>query len=409
MSKLTKWLKSKTGRITIGGVILVLIIIAVLGTVFGWWRPGGFTGTAGLPTPPPTPSGYTCLPTCIENDAKFLFMAGLSWSTFGGTKQAFWIAVPSSYASFEIGIFDGDSGKDNAGAVNQTQGNWDDSAKETTYTLYADPLKDGTGTTVVGTWLGNTDSMPNNAWYNITVNVSPDAQAPSGNYFYRLEATGPTELFQNNAFKLRSTGFLSAGRSSLLNTSYQIIGMAAQNSDLTVVYPEGTSNLGFTTYTGDWQIYFYVPDTTATIDLWDGDFDHGTKAKVDPDTDDPNTTGKPVWAGSSTVDEGARGAGSPPDDNTSVYLKRTPAVYYELIDPNGNVYVNKNPSGTDEFENFTISNDSSINPDVLTTNILGPGWYTIHLVGFDLKNTAWLHMDYEICDKDAGCGPSVQP
>lgn len=409
MSKFTKWLKSKTGRITIGGVILVLIIVAVLGTVFGWWRPGGFTGTAGLPTPPPTPSGYTCLPTCIENDGKFIFMAGFPWIDFAGTKQAFWIAVPSSYTSLEIGFFDGDSGKDNAGAINQKQGNWDDNANETTYTLYADPLKDGTGTTVVGTWRGNTDNMPNNAWYNVSVNVSPDAQAPSGNFFYRLEATGPTAGSGSNAFKLRSTGFLSAGRSDILNTNYQIIGMMAPYPDQAIIYPGGTTDLGYTTYTGDWQINFYVPATTTTIDLWDGEFDRGTKASVDPDTDDANTVGKPAWAGSYAKDEGAKGAGSPPDDNSNAGWKRTPAVFYELIDPNGNIYLNNNPSGTDEFENFIVSNDSSINPDILTTNILGSGWYTIHIVGFDLKNTTWLHLNYEICDKDAGCGPSVQP
>ena len=62
------------------------------------------------------------------------------------------------------------------GAVNPKGGNWEIGTIEPTFTLYADPIKDGQGKVVLGTWGGN--SMTNNDWYAITQNNDPRAKGP---------------------------------------------------------------------------------------------------------------------------------------------------------------------------------------------------------------------------------------
>ncbi len=229
MDKFKLWLKSKAGRNTIIGVLVALLLIAVISQLIGL-DITGLSGTAGLTGTeyPPPADGYTCLPTCTENDGKFLLISNLDMDTFAGAKIVVWIAVPNQYTNFELGIFDGDSGLDNAGVINWTGGNWDDGTTEATYTLYADPLKDGSGTLVVGSWGGNQVPMPNNAWYTVTLETQNEAQAPSLHYFYRLEVTQPLVGTGGNAFKLRSNGYLSAGRELLVNSDFAIVGQIDQ-------------------------------------------------------------------------------------------------------------------------------------------------------------------------------------
>jgi len=121
--KFTRWIRSKVGLATIGGALVALLAIALVGQQFGWWESLGLTGAAGtsITLPPveyPDPQGgYTCFPTCVENDGKFLLIANNGTKTFAGEKQVFWIGVPGNKASFEVGIFDGDSGLDDTGQI----------------------------------------------------------------------------------------------------------------------------------------------------------------------------------------------------------------------------------------------------------------------------------------------------
>ena len=411
MDKLNRWIKSKRGKNTLGILLVLLLGIAILGVVIFGGDLGGLTGTAGLSAPdyPAPKDGYTCLPTCVENDGKFLMIANTDMATFAGSKVVVWIGVPGQYKTFELGIFDGDSGMDNSGVVNKNGGNWDKSTMEATYMLYADPLKDGSGTLVVGSWKGNQTPMLNNAWYTVTLNNQSEAQSPSRHYFYRLEVTQPLVSMGGNAFKLRSNGYLSAGRELLVNSDFAIVGMLATSSDVNVLYPQfqNGSNLGASTYTGDWQFYFYVPDALQTLDLWDGDFDRGTSITVSDDTDDPNFAGKPEWAGPFAVDERAGGKGDPPDDGIWALFRRSPPVTYELVDPAGTpLYTNENPSGTEEWEKFTMSTDASVQPDLKVEKIQ-PGFYMVHIQGLDLHNLVFFRTNYEICDPVDGCGPRV--
>jgi hypothetical protein len=421
-SKFSRWIRSKAGLASIAGLVVVLVLVGIIGQQLEWWDLN-LSGAAGVaitlpPVQYPDPQGgYTCLPTCAmtngnPEDGKFLLISNLGAETFASEKVVVWVGVPGNKASFELGIFDGDSGKDSTGKVNFTAGNWDDGITEVVYTLYADPLKDGKGTTVVKTWRGNTDAMPNNDWFNQIVDNVEAAKAPSRHYFYRLEVVQAVVGRGGNAFRLRSNGYLATGRSDLVNASIGFIGQMASMKDLPILYPQSKSltDLGSVgIYNGEWKFYIYQPKDSKTLTIWDGDFDRGTDV-LEPtaDTHDPNSPAKPAWAGPATKNEGVGGKGNPNDDNIKAYYKVSPAVMYNLISPNGTVYANDNPSGTEEWEKFELSTDASVNPDYKVDQIKA-GFYMLQVVGLDLHNLAFLRTDLEVCDPINGCGPCIWP
>lgn len=420
-NKFTRWLRSKAGMATIAGVLILAVVLAVAGQQLGWWAG---PATAGIPAASyPTPTGgYTCLPSpmCDQEDGKFLIIAGNEKATFAGAKIVAWIAVPSDYTAFELGIFDGETGKDAEGNLNFSNGNWDESYPESTYTLYADPLKDGKGQSIVGTWRGNTDPMPNNAWFTLNLNNAPEAKGPSGHYFYRLEITQDPNIVGANAFKLRSNAYLSTGRSDLTDASISIAGMLASMPDLSIIYPQidmMTFELGPSIYTGEWLFYMYLPNAKEGLEFWDGDFDRGSSSSVGPDTDDPNTDANlPAWSAQGTVPEREGIKGNPPDDFPSPMYRREPPVEFTLIDPVGSpLYTNEEPSGTEEWERFVMATNLGMsldpalaNPDLVVDSIK-PGFYILHIQGLDLHNFVWFRTNYEICDPEDGCGPCVYP
>jgi hypothetical protein len=394
-------------------VLSVTLVVSVVGQVVGWENIGQLVaGTIGT-----WEAGYYCMPTCQENDGRFLLMPGESVASFGGAKIVLWIEAPPGSTSFDVGIFDGDSGKDNAGNISMGDGNWDDTETNTTYTLYADPLRDGKGATIVGQWQGNDPNptsdplsgwwtasaatMPNNAWYNVTVQNRAAAQNPNGNYYYRFEVTRPVEGGGANGFKLRSQGPLTSGRAELVDANFAIVGMLATKQDLPIIYPDWTGDYNnpgpTTTYDGNWEFYFEVPPGTITLSVWDGDFDRGSSTDLAPDTDDPNTAGIPAWAVSDfTVPERAGGAGAPADDYPLALYKREPPVRYSLIGPDGaTVFVNEDPSGTEEWEEFVVSSDPTVAAD-LRVDSVPAGTYTLKVEGLDLHNFVWFRLNYTI-------------
>jgi hypothetical protein len=417
-SKFSRWIRSKAGLASIAGLVVILVLVGIIGQQLEWWdlNLSGASGVAIILPPvqyPDPQGGYTCLPSCAPDDGKFLAISNLGMSTFAGEKVVVWVGVPGNKTSFDLGIFDGDSGKDSTGKINFTMGNWDDGVTEATYTLYADPLKDGKGTTAVKTWRGNTDAMPNNDWFNQTINNVEAAKAPSRHYFYRLEIVQATVGRGSNAFKLRSNGYLATGRSDLVNSSIGFLGQMATLKDAAIVYPQfkSVSDLGTTsTYNGEWKFYIYIPKDSQTLTIWDGDFDRGTNVQLpDADTHDPNSPAKPAWAGPFTKDEGAGGKGNPNDDYSTALYKRSPAVKYSLTDPaNTPVYTNENPSGTEEWEQFVLSTDAGVNPD-LKVDQVKPGFYLLQVTGLDMHNLAFLRINQEVCDPVNGCGPCIWP
>lgn len=403
---LRKWLSSRNGMLSALGALLVLLLIVAYfsGSL------GGLFGTAGLPDAAPTyedpPNGYTCLPSCGDDNPRMFVLPGNNTASFGGQELWVWIATRGDNPSFTLDIFDGDVGKDDTGAYNFREGNWDYFKMNVDYTLYADPVQTGSTSKQVAKW--NADSMPNNQWFSATVNNVPEARSPGGYYFYLLKVTRNDETTGINAFKVRSSGFLSVGASNFANKPFGIeAAYGGSLKDILVYFPQrvSASNLGTSPYQGDWNFKFLIPNNTTKLEIWDGDFDRGGNAlDTSADTKDPNSPPKPDWAVASTVNERAGGKGNPADNSSFELFRRSVPVVYQFTDPKGNpIYVNDNPSGTEEWERFVVSTTpDDPNADLITDSI-APGFYNLDIQGLDVANSVWLKVDFQVCDSDAGC------
>jgi SdrD B-like domain len=308
-----------------------------------------------------------------------LCIAGQNLQTLSGTSVTVSFSVANTISQFNVGFFDGAS-----------HSAWDMSTASfpTQYRLYADPLGDGTGTTVVATW---TDTqMTGNAWADFPVTTSAAAKSPSGNYFYRLTciATNPA-ISQLNCFKVRVEGYTYIIPTSIFGF------VGAYNDNVTTA----------ATYDGTWDFYMYAPTDMSHLDIWDGDLD------VSNDTNDPNTgTAIPSFDTGWAVAEGAN-PGNPPDDNTgSATYMRSPNIRYDVITPDNTTYSNLNPSGNTEWELFrldTTTNNTAVT-DYQAPRLLS-GQYKVHMTGVDLHNLDAFRFEYPLVGVDASGRPTIPP
>ena len=247
---------------------------------------------------------YSYFPSASATDGRMLSVVGDGLSSLGGNTVTLSFSVANTASSYAIGFFDGDDRS--VWDANQTTN------FPTTYELYEDPLGNGTGTVLVATWTDT--NMTQNSWRDFSVNTSPSAKSPSGNYFYRLTVRGTSTNATYNNFKVRVEG-------ATYITPTSVFGLMAAKA---------TGISSDTTYDGTWDFIMVVPNGSTYVGVWDGDFDYGPSAAVG-DTDDPNTsnTGIPAWSPPSAVAEGAKGVGAPPDDNTDANLRRSPSVNYQ--------------------------------------------------------------------------------
>lgn len=360
---------------------------------------------------------YVCFPTCSETDARFMTLQGTELRTIAGDSIGLEFMAPEGATSLEIAIFDGETG-----------GRWDGGSVPLEYTLYADPHGDGSavaaaGAYVVGAWLGS--AMPDNAWYSISVPIVPEAQAQSGHYFYhmRVRNTNPAVPGTISNFKVRTDGMATL-KAPLAFAFYGAISRA----DLDIVYPD-YPDLTNTTYDGTWEIYLDVPSATPFFAVWDGDFDYGSRDCADNDIDDPDTdnAGVPPWAVSTTAvpegvavgglacpnNPGQMVTGYPADDASSdPFALRSPSVIYEVTDSAGHSFLNGNPSGTEEWEQFRIESDPAVAADHHTTGLLPSGLYHIHMSGMDLHNLNAWRFNYDVlglCIDNTACKDVLRP
>ncbi len=339
----------------------------------------------------PAVGGYSCLPTCSETDGRMFSLAGSGLATVVGGQRLFRIAAANGTASFEIGFFDGETG-----------GTWDlpriaPPEGDLTFELFTDPDADGVGDTLV--WSGMGSSMTDNGWYDVTVNPDASAQVPSGNYFYVLRIAGEdldqpaaTGVWSN--FKVRSTGIVS-----LLPQSVSYTAPLFGPEEGYILYPNaGSGDLTTTTYDGNWQFYLDVDEGFSEFEMWDGDFDRGSVGDIDLDTDDPNSSGIPAFAaGGQAVAEGvasgspcdtvSSATGCPADNREAGVFLRSPAIRYELVTSDGQVFPNDNPSGNREWERFRIVTQADGDEDVVAAGLpSGVGRYLLDTFGVDLSN-----------------------
>ena len=330
---------------------------------------------------------YSYFPTGQTNDGKMLCVAGDGLNTLSGTSVTVSFSVDDSESDFLLGFFDG--------ASNST---WDmiTAAFPTAYTLYADPLGNGTGTTVVASW---TDAdMTNNSWRDFPVNTTPAAQSPSGNYFYHLTVTATTPTASAlNAFKVRVEGYTYI----IPTTVFGYIG--AYPSDPALIYPNWPAYTN-STHDGIWNFYMNVAEEATYINLYDGDFD------LTNDTNDPNSSGVPWFDSGRGVAEAAR-PGSPADDTaTSPQYLRTPNIRYTINAPDGASYPNLNPSGNTEWELFRL--DTTTNNPAITDHQaarLPAGMYTVSVTGVDMHNLNALRFEHPIVGVDINGRPTPPP
>ncbi len=372
---------------------------------------------------------FKCLPSCSSVDGRFLAIAnGSGLVTLSDPTMDLEISVPAGTTTFTVGLFDGESrGLDLAGVSH-----WDTSSLGIfSYTLYADPNRDHSATTVVplsGLPVQLSTTMPDNAWIDFTVNTGAVAQAPSGNYFYLLRIQLTVPALTLNAFKVR-TGGAQVGGSSLFPSPKPFSYIAALTGnittgvgDLSIVYPNFPAATP-TTYDGSFSFYFDEPVTQHDITVWDGDLDRGKFDGTDKDTDDPDTPNAPFlpsWSTSDTLSEGvAVGSpttttGNPPDDrnpaSSGIYLSKPPSVRYDLIFPDTRTFANNNPSGNQEWEQFKVSTDpfNSSLMDYSATAPIPPGTYQVRMQGVDMQNlNALLLPGRALCVDEAGvpCTP----
>jgi hypothetical protein len=327
---------------------------------------------------------YSYFPSGATNDGRMLVVAGTGLETLSGTSVSVSFSVANSETQFNIGIFDGESDTD-----------WDSNSGNfgTTYTLYADPLGDGTGTTQIDTW---TDAdMSANSWTDRLITTSAAAQSPSGNYFYRLYVTatdpGTSAL---NTFKVRVEGYTYI----IPTTIFGYIG-ATPSNNWTWIYPNYPT-LTPTNYDGTWNFWMSVAENSPYVNIWDGDFDAAG------DTDDPNSLGVPAFDTGAGLAEGAR-PGAPADDvGTATYL-RTPSVRYSVILPDGTTsYPNVDPSGNTEWELFrldTTSSDPAVTDHYAAT--LPSGMYNVRMTGVDMHNLNALRFEHPLFGVDINGRP----
>jgi hypothetical protein len=383
---------------------------------------------------------FTYFPTASTTDARFLNLtqAGSKVVTLGGAPIITKIRVPAGTESFEVGIFDGDSGRDNTGALNPGGGNWDTGSTETVYTLIADPNDDGTGTSVIAELFANQPNavvpgvtlsgpiMPNNDWYTATVQTTPVAQAKDGSFVYRLiaqfaslnpvGANGFVEFAVNN-FKLRTTGVVSIPANTLFSVEG---GLRQAFNDGPIVYPEWNGELPGkgsdffittpTTYNGQWN-FWTVSNGTGPLgavnvpEIWDGGFDFGTVGLTafpsgvtledTTDTDDPDTPNivPGFAAGLDNVQpEGADTNPLRPDDSEFDFFRRAPSVRYSFTDLSGTAS-NDNPSGSLEFELFVGNLQNGAAP---AGDPLPEGFSLLQVTGLDLANNIFFFVAREI-------------
>jgi protocatechuate 3,4-dioxygenase beta subunit len=363
---------------------------------------------------------FVCLPTCSTTDARMLSLASIGFETLAGGTISFSISVPGTMSSFDLGFFDGNTG-----------GLWDIGPTPLIYTLYADPTNTGDESIQLAQWLGN--SMADSAWTDIAVNQDIQAQAPSGDYFYHLHVVlpdaGTIQTWSN--FKLRS----NAPVELTTNESFAYTAFLRPN-EAGIVYPNYPS-LTPTTYDGTWDLHVYVPTSSPSFIIWDGDNDYGIFDCSINDTNDVDTPDdylQPWVIGISDALEGVASStnlcrnssgqvvvgpggqthttSNPPDDVLNAVLRRSPSVTYDVVDPNGNVYHNANPSGNREWEQFRIDSVTGNPADYYVNDLLPAGVYNIHVTGLDMTNLNAWHLFYAmLCEYADGtpCVPVLHP
>lgn len=427
------------------------------------------SGVSAHPAPPSSPpNDVVCFPTCAETDARFLVIAGEDPTTLSGEAVLVTLSTSKVSPNLTFGLFDAERNT----TWDRTNGNFatDNAAPFLKLDLFADPNGLGEAAAIgtpVHSWTSCQLSpttlcvngevvWPDNQWMDLTVPNHIAAETTDRyRYMLRISAISPATNRGSNAFKVRTTGTIALAPQSF---AFQATFNGAWAS---VVYPTGNPTAANwnvpTTYDGAWQFAFTLDAGNTHLTVWDGDMDYGNRACTVRDSDDPDTPLLPAdvpaseggFTSISAAPEGVANGltlaafcpvalqpatGDPHEDATNVNLFRPPTrlapappinstagagVLYDVTDPNGNSYVNTNPSGNKEWERFKIMVAADANPLQPCLSDSDPdraladckafslpaGTYTVALDGVDLNNLNF----WRFLHKALGFTPSGTP
>ncbi len=371
---------------------------------------------------------FSCFPTCPTDDGRFLVIAaGDVYRTLSDPTLDLTFIVPAGTTSFEIGIFDGDILDSDTGGLFH----WDTGASGVfEYTVFADPNLDVSGSFAVLGPLSTQDEaspgvplFPDNDWTSFIINTGPEAQTANGDFVYqlRIEILNPETTVALNAFKVRTSSL------SVIEPIAQPFGYIANwtnADDGAIIYPAFPA-LNPNTYDGTFRFFVEAQEPQTSISVWDGDFDRGSWDGTSQDTDDPNTPGtpfEPAWATIDTDPEGVAvgiggGTGDPSDDfdpdylfpGFGVFFQRSPTIEYTVTTPANDMFVNLDPSGNREWEEFKISTLVGDPTADFTTASLPAGVYEIDINGADMANLNFLLTPFRILCIDENGDPCPPP
>jgi len=353
-------------KTTVGRLVTLASGVAMAAAL--WAGFGGALSAA----PPADPE--TCFPTC-EVDGRSLVVAGNDDTTLAAVEITLGLRFTQANSpEFNFELFDGDSDITNWDVLYNGGPGVSAPVPDLEIELWADPNGGGPidpAAVLLKTWTVGEIAFANNAWTGAT--FPHNAAAISGaNYQYalRLRPVNPAVNKGWNAFKVKALG-------TVLLLGNQVVGfIGAMNvpNDLNNIYP-GYPSLANSVYDGKWSFKFALPPFLGDVTVFDGDMDFGNSVCDYKDTDDTDSTGIPAFAtGGNAAAEGvANGGGSgctapgssgfrtgvPADDNGGAAFRRVPSlvpagIAYKMIAPDGQIFLNQNPSGNREWEQFKI-------------------------------------------------------
>ena len=319
----------------------------------------------------PTRVGF---PSSDPVDGKFLSMPGKGLSSLSvPTHLSIGVPASQSLATLTVEIFDGDIGA-----------KWDKpGGATTTYELYTDPNRDGSGMTLVAS--KDSSLFSDDAWGTLYTGAQvASAQMPSGNYFYRVIVSIVGDAGVLNAYKVAVN---APAQVSAIQNEFSVIGGVVQTGRaagsppyaqvMTSTDPMPTLNPlslnPLNTYDGTFTFKIYVGSSGASVSLQEGDADHMTDA----------TAAVPAEAALPPV-PGVAADGADGNVLGGVNVDYRPfkvggPIKYRIVAPNASVLATvTDPSGDAEYETV---------PTFDTTQV---GYYRMEWTDVDMRNTLFV-------------------
>ncbi len=398
----------------------VRLATAGCGAVAALWAGVGRSIDA-VAASPTQAADHSCFPTCVV-DGRFLVVTGNDPTTLAASQ----VIIGLSFAAGGSGrgdfdLFDGDRDTTRWDVKNPPS---NAAPPQLELELYTDPAGTGTGGSLVKKWAAGEISFANNDWTGVSWPHAAEALSAAGpdqayRYSLKISPAVPAEDAGWNAFKIRTHGTIQ-----LPSQVFGFIASLVVPGDLPSIYPN-YPDLARTSYDGSWSFKFRVPAGADNVTIFDGDMDYGDAACAINDTDDRDSSGVPPF-GTGAVAEGvaatglacSKGTGMrtglPAEDNASAAFKRVPTLMgaagkgigYRIVAPDGQTFVNRNPSGNREWEQFKIVKVPSAAANACPTagfadhdcetTTLPEGLWEIQIDGMDMSNLNFLFLNFRI-------------